>query len=73
MSLASRLCRLLPNHPVTMHPAQAARLAEENRALLLDVRELGEWLAGSGPQARHAPLGQLPDPVGALGRPGRVI
>ncbi|MCF7552651.1 rhodanese-like domain-containing protein [Pseudonocardia sp. WMMC193] len=39
-------------------PAQAAALADEG-ALLLDVREPGEWTAGHIPEALHIPLGSL--------------
>lgn len=35
-------------------------------AVLLDVRENGEWNAGHAPQARHIPLGQLADRAGTL-------
>lgn len=40
-------------------PAAAQRLAEEQDALLLDVREDGEWAAGHAPGAVHLRLGLL--------------
>lgn len=39
--------------------AQAHRLAAEENAVLLDVREPGEWAAGHAPDAVHMPLGSL--------------
>jgi rhodanese-related sulfurtransferase len=41
--------------------------------LLLDVREPEEWDAGHAPAARHIPLGQLPERMGELERPGPVV
>jgi rhodanese-related sulfurtransferase len=43
-------------------PAEAARLADAGRVLLLDVREGDEWDSGHAPQATHVPLGAL-DPA----------
>jgi rhodanese-related sulfurtransferase len=43
-------------------PAVDARRAAElvqSGAVLLDVRERGEWDAGHAPMARHLPLGRL--------------
>lgn len=40
-------------------PAEAERLAREEKAWLLDVREVAEWRQGRIPGARHLPLGQL--------------
>lgn len=42
--------------------AEAARLAQQDAVLLLDVREDDEWAAGHAPQAVHTPLGSL-DPA----------
>ena len=41
-------------------PEEAEKLVADG-ALLLDVREAGEWSAGHAPDAVHVPLGQLPD------------
>lgn len=40
-------------------PAEAMRLVNESRAILLDVREDDEWAAGHAPGAIHRPLGSL--------------
>lgn len=37
----------------------AARLADTDQVVLLDVREPDEWSAGHAPQAIHLPLGKL--------------
>ncbi len=42
-------------------------------ALLLDVRELEEWVAGHAPDARHIPLGDLPSRVGEIPRERQVV
>jgi rhodanese-related sulfurtransferase len=41
-------------------PEEARRLAEEG-ALLLDVREAEEWVAGHAPDASHLPMSALSD------------
>ena len=57
----------MTDHTGAMHTTtdvdviEAHRLAQEG-ALLLDVREPGEWAAGHAPQAVHMPLGDL-DPA----------
>jgi rhodanese-related sulfurtransferase len=38
---------------------QAAELVERGEAVLLDVREHDEWLAGHAPQALHVPMNEL--------------
>lgn len=48
-----------------MDPAGASRLVASG-ALLLDVREAGEWRAGHAPKARHIPLSSLAARVGEL-------
>lgn len=58
MSLADRLRRMLGRPYTTVRPAEAAELVESG-AILLDVREQPEWVAGHAPRARHIPLGQL--------------
>ncbi|GAC1312093.1 MAG: hypothetical protein NVSMB12_01480 [Acidimicrobiales bacterium] len=40
-------------------PEEGARLVEAG-ALLLDVREPDEWMAGHAPAAAHLPLGEVP-------------
>jgi rhodanese-related sulfurtransferase len=39
--------------------ASRARDLIDDGAMLLDVRERGEWDAGHAPMARHVPLGRL--------------
>lgn len=48
--------------------AEARRRAEAGEAVLLDVREPGEWQAGHAPDAVHRPLGSL-DLTEFAGRP----
>ncbi len=48
-----------PDPVLDVGPAEAARLAEAGQALLLDVREAGEWSSGHAPQAIHIALGDL--------------
>ena len=38
---------------------QAAALLDRREAVLLDVREPAEWIAGHAPQAVHLPLAQV--------------
>jgi rhodanese-related sulfurtransferase len=40
-------------------PEVAACLLEGGGSVLIDVRELEEWLVGRAPQAFHIPLGEL--------------
>lgn len=47
-------------------PAEAARLVEQEGAVLIDVREKPEWARGHIPGARHLPLGQLQARLGEL-------
>jgi rhodanese-related sulfurtransferase len=47
------------DRPGHVDPAEANRLSTQDGALLLDVREPGEWSAGHAPQATHMPLGAL--------------
>ena len=42
-----------------LSPAQATLLMNREDALVLDVRESGEWSSGHIPGARHIALGQL--------------
>lgn len=39
--------------------AEAVVELENSRAVLVDVRDDGEWIAGHAPQALHLPLGRL--------------
>src|SRR5579862_7718931 len=45
----------------------------EHGAVLLDVREPNEWVAGHAPAAVHIPLGQLPDRTGEVGTEHGVV
>jgi rhodanese-related sulfurtransferase len=48
-------------------PAEARRRIDAGEAVLVDVRESGEWDAGHAPGALHRPLGDL-DPAEFTGR-----
>ncbi len=39
--------------------AETVRLIEEQKAVVVDVREKGEYRAGRIPNSRHIPLGQI--------------
>lgn len=52
------LRRLFQKPYGTVTATQAAALLDEG-AVLLDVREPGEWRAGHAPKARHIPLQEL--------------
>ncbi|MFF9981847.1 rhodanese-like domain-containing protein [Streptomyces erythrochromogenes] len=58
-------------------PDQAQQRTTDGDAVLLDVREQGEWNAGHAPGAVHAPLSGLATgtalPSAAAGRPLMVI
>lgn len=47
---------------LTTSPSGAAA----GNSLLLDVRELDEWIAGHAPDAMHIPLMELPDRLDTL-------
>lgn len=49
--------------------SEAARMADDDAVLLLDVREHDEWDAGHAPQAVHSPLGALDPADLPAGRP----
>lgn len=53
--------------------ADAAKLLERGEALLLDVREPGEWRAGHAPGATHIPLGELGQRYTELPRGRRIV
>lgn len=42
-------------------------------AVLLDVREYEEWMAGHAPTARHIPMGELPQRLDQLGAHSRIV
>jgi rhodanese-related sulfurtransferase len=50
-------------------PGRAAELLQRGEAVLLDVREPQEWVAGHAPQAAHLPLGLLTLEAVPRGRP----
>lgn len=54
------LRRILGTGPSTPEVSvEAARDRQQSAAIVLDVREPGEWAAGHAPGARHIPLGDL--------------
>lgn len=48
-----------PTRLPDLDPDEAAALLDRGDAVLLDVREPGEWAAGHAPAAAHVPLGLL--------------
>lgn len=52
---------------------QDALTAANAGALLLDVREDGEWQAGHAPDAVHLPMGQLPARADELPNDRRIV
>ena len=53
--------------------ARAAKALAEAGALMLDVREPGEWQAGHAPQASHLPMGQVLDRRSNLPQDCRIV
>lgn len=53
--------------------ATTAQAMIKDGALLLDVREKGEWDAGHAPKAKHIPLGTLGSKLGTLRQDRTVI
>lgn len=49
-------------------PTQAAQLASDKGAIILDVRESDEWQSGHIRNAKHIPLDQLKARLGELGK-----
>jgi rhodanese-related sulfurtransferase len=47
--------------------------ASDADAVLLDVREHDEWMAGHAPAATHVPMGQLPGRLDELPRDRRIV
>jgi rhodanese-related sulfurtransferase len=62
--MSGLLRRLFGSQPVAT-PEQARDLQRQG-AVLLDVREDGEWRAGHAPGARHIPLSHLPGRAASL-------
>jgi rhodanese-related sulfurtransferase len=50
-----------------------AKERQEKGALLIDVREPGEWTAGHASGARHIPLGQLDKHLAGLPRDRELL
>ena len=50
----------------SLSATEALRLINDQEALILDVRDGGEYKEGHIPQARHIPLGALRDRLGEL-------
>jgi rhodanese-related sulfurtransferase len=53
--------------------ATEGRSLVEGGALLLDVRQPEEWVAGHAPGATFVPLGEVPAHVDALPRDRRIV
>ena len=58
MSLGESLGALSAEPVEEIHPLEAKSRIDAG-AILIDVREPGEWAAGHAPGARHIPLAQL--------------
>jgi rhodanese-related sulfurtransferase len=52
---------------------EAQRAAQDGRALLLDVREHGEWASGRAPGAVHMPMSELRSDSVPRDRPVLVV
>lgn len=64
---AVRADAAIPSRPLrNVTPADVSRDLERNGLTVLDVRGQVEWDEGHIPQARHIPLGYLPDRLGEL-------
>lgn len=61
-----------PN-PLEIAAADAHDLVKGGAALLLDVREAGEWSAGHAHPAKHVPLGALSLKLGQLPRDREIL
>lgn len=51
---------------VNVNPLQALQLINHQDALVLDIREAGEYKEGHIPEARHIPLGKLKERLSEL-------
>lgn len=49
------------------------RLRRKESFLVLDVRELDEWVYGHIPQAKHIPLMELPERMNELDRKQEIV
>lgn len=54
-----------PQDVIEIEPTEADRLVASG-ALLLDVREQDEWVAGHAPVAVHLPMGEVVDRIAEL-------
>lgn len=52
----------------TLNPTQALQLMNNQDAMVLDIRDSGDYRAGHIPHARHVPLNNLKDRLGELGK-----
>jgi rhodanese-related sulfurtransferase len=66
MTLIARLRKLFAKPCPTIPVSGAQELMRQRDAVLLDVRETFEWNSGHASNARHIPLGALPDRLGEL-------
>lgn len=71
-SLLSRVQSWFRRPYRSVSPKEAARMLGEG-AVLIDVRERGEFEAGHAPQARHVALRHLPDRMSSLPRSRTVV
>jgi rhodanese-related sulfurtransferase len=61
-----------PN-PLEITATEAHDLVKDGTALLVDVREAGEWSAGHARPAKHVPLGALSLKLGQLPRDREIL
>ncbi|MEY2631683.1 MAG: hypothetical protein RIR00_337 [Pseudomonadota bacterium] len=54
--------------PASLNNAQATQLINREDAIVIDVRELAEFVKGHLPDARNIPLSKLADKVADLGK-----
>jgi rhodanese-related sulfurtransferase len=72
MSMGAALRKLFAKPYAKVTPRQATDLIAEG-AILVDVREPYEWLAGHAPKARHIPLDQLRERAGEIPGGRRIV
>lgn len=51
----------------------ASTAAASSDAVLLDVREFQEWMAGRAPSAIHIPMGEIVERIDEIDRTRRVV